>query len=126
MQKVVGSSPIIRSSRRPRKRGLFRVRTWIRGSSGRAIGKLIGKYSADGVSLGAQYDDQVIELLALGNQLTTTRIARELKVDDGALTMRLFALAKEDLIRVCGADGSTPVWEITDAGRARRARLRGR
>jgi hypothetical protein len=76
------------------------------------------------VSLGSQYDGQIIELLALGNALSTTRIARELKVDDGALTMRLFALAKEDLIRVCGADGSTPVWEITDAGRVRREKRR--
>jgi len=49
----------------------------------------------------------VIELLALGNALNTTKIAKHLTIDDGALTLRLFGLAKEDLIRVCGADGST-------------------
>jgi DNA-binding MarR family transcriptional regulator len=76
------------------------------------------------VSFRPEYDDRVIELLALGNALNTTKIAKHLKVDDGALTLRLFELAKEDLIRVCGADGSTPVWELTDAGRARREQRR--
>jgi Mn-dependent DtxR family transcriptional regulator len=79
------------------------------------------------MSLGDRYDNQVIELLALGNALNTTRIARELKVDDGELTLRLLNhLAKDGVIRVCGADGSTPVWELTEAGRERREQLRQR
>jgi len=71
------------------------------------------------VSLGPQYDDRVIELLALGNPYSTTRIAKELKVDDGALTLRLLQLQKDGLIRICDAAGSTPVWELTEAGRER-------
>ncbi len=41
------------------------------------------------MSLGSQYDAEIIKLLALTPQ-TATRLGRELKVDDGALTIHLF------------------------------------
>lgn len=85
------------------------------------------------VALGSQYDDEIVTLLALG-RLSTTHIAKQIQVDDGALTIRLWQLAKiatsgnvdAALIQICGADGSTPVWELTDAGRTRSRAIRGR
>jgi DNA-binding MarR family transcriptional regulator len=77
------------------------------------------------VSLGPTYDDGVIKVLALGSEgRSTTRIARELKVDDGALTIELFRMAKEGFIEISGAAGSTPIWRLTGEGRARAERLR--
>jgi DNA-binding MarR family transcriptional regulator len=77
------------------------------------------------MSLGSRYDSRVIKVLALaGIGRSTTHIARELKVDDGALTIELFRMAKEGFIEICGADGSTPVWALTDEGRTRSEGLR--
>jgi DNA-binding MarR family transcriptional regulator len=76
------------------------------------------------VTLGSEYNPRIIELLALAPQ-NTTRLASALKVDDGALTAHLInGLLKDGLIRVCGADGSTPIWELTEEGRKRREQLR--
>jgi hypothetical protein len=47
------------------------------------------------VSLGSRYNDGVIRALALGTERHTSRIAHDLNVDDGALTMELFRMAKE-------------------------------
>lgn len=62
---------------------------------------------------GTSHDAQVVEALALG-PLDTTRIAKELKVDDGELRLRLHELEREGVVRICGANGQTPVWELTD------------
>ena len=72
--------------------------------------------------LDASDDDRIIDLLAV-SQLSTTRLARELRVDDGALTGRLLnVLLPNGTVEVCGADGSTPIWTLTeDARRARRS-----
>ena len=70
--------------------------------------------------LGAAYDDRIIDLLAL-SPLSTTRLAKELGVDDGALTLRLFnVLVAEGRIEISGAAGSTPVWTLTASEREKR------
>jgi hypothetical protein len=40
------------------------------------------------MTLGSAYDDQILKLLAL-TPMTPTRLAKETKVDDGALTIHL-------------------------------------
>jgi Mn-dependent DtxR family transcriptional regulator len=76
------------------------------------------------VSFGTTYDNRVVKVLALRKERNTSWIAHELKVDDGALTIELFRMANEGVIEVCGADGQTPVWRLTDAGRAQAETLR--
>jgi hypothetical protein len=69
------------------------------------------------VAIGAEHDVKIISLLALG-PMSTARLAPELKVDEGGLTVHMInnLLAKEKLIRVVGADGSSPVWALTEQG----------
>lgn len=75
------------------------------------------------MALGSEYDDRIIKLLALSS-MTATRLGKELKVDDGALTIHLFnTLAKDGLIEVVDVEGSSPVWALTEAGRERRENL---
>jgi len=75
------------------------------------------------MALGSEYDDKIIKLLAL-TPMTATRLGRELKLDDGALTLHMFnKLAKDGLVEIVGADGSSPVWGLTDAGREHREDL---
>jgi hypothetical protein len=76
------------------------------------------------MSLSSSYDSQVIEALAL-HQLSTTQIAHAIKVDDGALTVTLFRMANDRWLEVCDATGSTPIWKLTDEGRAWLKKLRG-
>lgn len=71
--------------------------------------------------LGRSYDARIIDALARG-PLSTTKLAKELQVADGPLTVRLFQLVHLGVIRICGAVGRTPIWELTEAGRERRHR----
>lgn len=68
--------------------------------------------------LGSKYDDQIVRHLRLGPE-TTTRLAAELKVDDGELVIRLFDLDKAGRLRITGTRGHTLVWELTEAERQR-------
>jgi hypothetical protein len=73
--------------------------------------------------IGSEHDGEIIKLLALTPQ-TASRLGRELKVDDGALTIHLHnTLARDGLIEVVGADGSSPVWALTAKGREHRKQL---
>jgi len=76
--------------------------------AGRAV-REASVLSLSDVTLGSEYNPRIIELLALAPH-STTRLASALKVDDGGLTEHLFSgLLNDGLIRVCGADGSTPI-----------------
>jgi DNA-binding HxlR family transcriptional regulator len=69
--------------------------------------------------LGSQHDNQILEALRL-SPLSTSRLARDVGVDDGALTQRLInVLLKDGLVEVSGAAGSTPIWDLTQKGRDR-------
>jgi hypothetical protein len=75
------------------------------------------------MDLGSQYDSQIIKLLAL-TPMTATRLAEEIKVDDGTLALHLNnKLPKDGSIKIVGARGSSPVWGLTEAGQERRKRL---
>jgi hypothetical protein len=76
------------------------------------------------MALGSEIDGKIVKLLS-GSPMTATRLGKELNVDNGALTIHLFngRLRKEGLIEVVGADGSSPVWGLTDAGREYREGL---
>jgi hypothetical protein len=72
------------------------------------------------MALGPEHDDGVLRLLALGTPMTATSLGRELKVDDGALTIRIINhLLRDGLVEIVDAAGPNPVWAITDAGRER-------
>ena len=69
------------------------------------------------MAIGGEYDTKIIKLLGL-SEMSTTRLAKELGVDDGGLTRHLINdLVKTGFIEVVDADGSTPVWDLTDEGR---------
>ncbi len=79
--------------------------------------------SSTAMALGSEYDSQIIKLLAL-RPMSATALGKQLKVDDGALTVHLInVLLKDGLIRVVDATGSNPVWDLTEKGQERREQL---
>ena len=65
-------------------------------------------------------DDAILKQLRLGPR-TATELARDLRVDDGALASRLAELMKGGLVQIVSAKGPNPVWDLTDSGRERSA-----
>jgi predicted ArsR family transcriptional regulator len=74
------------------------------------------------VALGSEHDAQIIKLLAL-TPMTATRLGKELQVDDGALTIHLFKLQEDGLVKIVDADGPNPVWDLTEKGRKHREQV---